>query len=133
MLVGSVGVFGVDGSSEVDGDNMEGWERSSARTTAAGVPLVMDGTRPCIWSGKDPGTCLEEVADQSSRKRGLFVEGSADSQRRLTTEQQHGQSEGRWIFSNILSKGRSTVVADLVILPDMQWWRAAVDCEVHGR
>jgi hypothetical protein len=37
-----VGDVGVDGSSEVNGDNVEGWERSSARTTTAGMPLVMD-------------------------------------------------------------------------------------------
>lgn len=40
MLEGCEGEVGVDGSSEVDGDDIEGWERSSARTTSAGVPLV---------------------------------------------------------------------------------------------
>ena len=38
VLEGKEGVVGVDGSSEVDGDDIEGWERSSARTTSAGVP-----------------------------------------------------------------------------------------------
>jgi hypothetical protein len=38
VLEGKEGVVGVDGSSEVDGDNILGWERSSARTTSAGVP-----------------------------------------------------------------------------------------------
>ena len=38
MLEGCEGEVGVDGSSEVDGDDIEGWERSSARTTSAGVP-----------------------------------------------------------------------------------------------
>jgi hypothetical protein len=40
VLEGCEGEVGVDGSSEVDGDDIEGWERSSARTTSAGVPLV---------------------------------------------------------------------------------------------
>jgi len=39
VLEGKEGVVGVDGSSEVDGDDILGWERSSARTTSAGVPL----------------------------------------------------------------------------------------------
>lgn len=38
MLGGNEGIVGVDGSSEVDGDDVEGWGRSSARTTSAGVP-----------------------------------------------------------------------------------------------
>jgi hypothetical protein len=38
VLEGCEGEVGVDGSSEVDGDDVEGWERSSARTTSAGVP-----------------------------------------------------------------------------------------------
>jgi len=38
VLEGKEGVVGVDGSSEVDGDDIVGWERSSARTTSAGVP-----------------------------------------------------------------------------------------------
>lgn len=38
VLGGNEGLIGVDGSSEVDG---ESWERSSARTTTAGVPLVV--------------------------------------------------------------------------------------------
>lgn len=37
MLEGVEGNVGVDGPSELDGDI--GWERSSARTTSAGVPL----------------------------------------------------------------------------------------------
>jgi hypothetical protein len=36
VLEGVEGNVGVDGSSELDGDI--GWERSSARTTSAGVP-----------------------------------------------------------------------------------------------
>lgn len=38
MLGGNEGIVGVDGSSEVDGDDVESWGRSSARTTSAGVP-----------------------------------------------------------------------------------------------
>lgn len=41
MLEGSEGFVEVDGASEVDGDDIENWERSSARTTLAGVPLVL--------------------------------------------------------------------------------------------
>jgi len=40
VLEGGRGVFGVDGSSVMNGD-VEGW-RSSARTTSAGVPLVAE-------------------------------------------------------------------------------------------
>lgn len=40
MLGGGRGVFGVDGSSVMNGD-VEGW-RSSARTPSAGVPLVAE-------------------------------------------------------------------------------------------
>lgn len=38
VLGGNEGVVGVDGSSEVDGEDISGWGRSSARTTSAGVP-----------------------------------------------------------------------------------------------
>lgn len=38
MLGGNEGIVGVDGSSEVDGDDVESWGRSSARTNFAGVP-----------------------------------------------------------------------------------------------
>lgn len=40
VLGGGEGEFGVDGSSEVDGDNIDGSWESSARTTSAGVPPV---------------------------------------------------------------------------------------------
>jgi len=38
VLGGGEGEFGMDGSSEVDGDSIEGSWESSARTTSAGVP-----------------------------------------------------------------------------------------------
>lgn len=47
MLVGDRGTVGVAGSAEVDGDNNDAGELSSARTTIAGVPQVfvsMEGT-----------------------------------------------------------------------------------------
>lgn len=40
VLGGNEGLFGVNGSSGVDRDDVETWELSSARTTIAGVPLV---------------------------------------------------------------------------------------------
>jgi hypothetical protein len=49
VLEGREGVVGVDGSSEVDGDDIEGWERSSARTTSAGVPLGVVSLGRRIW------------------------------------------------------------------------------------
>jgi hypothetical protein len=49
VLEGKEGVVGVDGSSEVDGDDIEGWERSSARTTSAGVPLGVVSLERRIW------------------------------------------------------------------------------------
>ena len=49
VLEGREGVVGVDGSSEVDGDDIEGWERSSARTTSAGVPPGAGSLERRIW------------------------------------------------------------------------------------
>jgi hypothetical protein len=48
VLGGSEGEVGVDGSSEMDGDGAECWERS-ARTTSAGVPLVFVSLKGRIW------------------------------------------------------------------------------------
>ena len=49
ILEGREGVVRVDRSSEVDGDNIEGWERSSARTTSAGVPPGVAFLGQRIW------------------------------------------------------------------------------------
>jgi hypothetical protein len=58
VLGGKEGVVGVDGSSEVDGDDIEGWERSSARTTSAGVPPGAGSLERRIWrrSIQTPGS-----------------------------------------------------------------------------
>lgn len=49
VLEGKEGVVGVDGSSEADGDDIEGWERSSARTTSAGVPPGESSLGRRLW------------------------------------------------------------------------------------
>ena len=65
MLVGWEGEFGVDGSSEVDGEDIMGWERSSARTTTAGVPLGDTAQLRSIWTAG-----VQESVSESRGRRG---------------------------------------------------------------
>lgn len=48
MLEGVRGDVGVDGSSEVNGDDGGSWELSSARTNIAGVPQVLQSAKDLL-------------------------------------------------------------------------------------
>lgn len=61
VLEGNEGDVGVDGLSEVDGDNIGCWECSSARTTSAGVPLVDQTIKRRVWRLRFPDTLVDVV------------------------------------------------------------------------